>query len=96
MVKKKQKSDKDFDRYNKLIGDEIPSECENCGSSLTLEKVNLEDYQGGRLYMMEQVPAYACQSCGEIFVPGPIILEFENMIKTIKQRKTQKGTKGGK
>ena len=48
---------------------------------MDLEKVNLEDYQGGKLYMMENVPAYVCQECGEIWVPEPIMLEFEKMIE---------------
>ncbi|MFC1637781.1 YgiT-type zinc finger protein, partial [Candidatus Margulisiibacteriota bacterium] len=58
-----------------------------CGGPLSLEKVNLEDYQGGKLYMMEQVPAFVCQGCGEVWVPEPIMAEFEKMIETVKKRK---------
>lgn len=49
---------------------------------MELEKVNLEDYHNGKLYMMENVPAYVCQECGEIWVPEPIMQEFEKMIET--------------
>ena len=90
-------SNKEFEKYKELLQGNVPEECQACGGSLTLEKVNLEDYQGGKLYMMEKVPAFACQSCGEIWVPEPIMAEFEKMIETVKQRKKQKKKrKGGK
>jgi len=79
--------DKKFEKYKELLKGEAPSECQACGGPLSLEEINLEDYQGGKLYMMEKVPAYACQSCGEIMVPAPIIKEFTAMIQTAKHRK---------
>ena len=54
---------------------------------MVLERVNLEDYQGGKLYMMEKVPAFVCQNCGEVWVPESIMAEFERMIETVKQKK---------
>ncbi|MBN2057644.1 MAG: YgiT-type zinc finger protein [Candidatus Saganbacteria bacterium] len=86
----------EFERYKEILGDNGPSECQACGGPLTLEKVNLEDYQGGKLYMMEQVPAYVCENCGEIWVPEPIMIEFERMIQTVKNRRTAKGTRKSK
>lgn len=80
--------DSDLEKYKELLGEQ-PEECEVCGGTLELEKVNLEDYQGGKLYMMENVLAYVCQECGEIWVPEPIMQEFEKMIETAKHR-TQK------
>ena len=79
--------DDTFEKYKSLLKGEAPSECEVCGGTLLLEKVNLEDYQNGKLYMMENVPAYVCQECGEIWVPEPIMEEFEKMIETAKNRK---------
>jgi YgiT-type zinc finger domain-containing protein len=84
------KPDKDIDRYKDLLG-EAPEECEVCGGHLELEKVNLEDYQAGKLYMMESVPAYVCQECQEIWVPAAIMAEFEKMIETA-QHKSEKAT----
>ncbi|MDD5382879.1 MAG: type II toxin-antitoxin system MqsA family antitoxin [Candidatus Margulisbacteria bacterium] len=78
-------NDKDLDKYKELLGGEAPEECQACGGPLNLEKVNLEDYQGGKLYMMEKVPAYVCQNCGEVWVPEPIMQEFEKMIETAKE-----------
>jgi len=80
------------DKFKGLLEDDGFSECEACGGQLELEKVNLEDYQGGKLYMMEGVPAYVCQECGEIWVPEPIMEEFEKMIEIGKG----KGTKSAK
>ncbi|OGC11217.1 hypothetical protein A3K48_01665 [candidate division WOR-1 bacterium RIFOXYA12_FULL_52_29] len=79
-----------------LNEDAAPSECQACGGPLKFEKVNLEDYQGGKLYMMEGVPAYVCQTCGENWIPEPIMEEFENMIEAAKQRAKEKKKKGGK
>lgn len=78
------KNDPELEKYKELLEGNEPEECEACGGSLTLEKVNLEDYQGGKLYMMESVPAYVCQECGELWVPEPIMKEFEKMIQTAK------------
>ena len=77
-----------FEKYKKLLGDEEPGDCQACGGQLNLEKVNLEDYQNGKLYMMENVPAYVCQECSEIWVPEPIMAEFEKMIETAKHKGT--------
>ena len=76
-----------FGKYKELLKDEEPTECEACGGSLDLEKVNLEDYQGGKLYMMENIPAFVCQDCNEIWVPEPIMNEFEKMIETVKLKR---------
>jgi YgiT-type zinc finger domain-containing protein len=79
--------DAEFEKYKELFKDQEPSECQACGGPLDLEKVNLEDYQGGKLYMMEKVPAFVCQSCGEVWVPEPVMNEFEKMIETAKAHK---------
>lgn len=82
--------EEEFKHYKELLQESKPRECQACGGTLILEKVNLEDYQGGKLYMMERVPAYVCQECGEVWVPEPIMHEFEKMIKTVKCRSKQK------
>ena len=86
-----------FERYREFLEENKPEECQACAGPLVLEKVNLEDYQGGKLYMMEQVPAYVCQDCGEVWVPEPIMAEFEKMIEIAKHRKPKKiKTQGSK
>ncbi|MFH1386519.1 MAG: YgiT-type zinc finger protein [bacterium] len=72
---------------NRDYEDNDPGPCEACGGTLELEKVNLEDYQGGKLYLMESVPAYVCRDCGETWVPEPIMEEFEKMIDAAKAAK---------
>jgi len=96
-----------FEKYQEFLKEHNPVECQGCGGILRLEKVNLEDYQEGKLYMMEQVPAFVCQECGEVWVPEPIMHEFERMIDTAKtsrakinkkkkKPKTRKKNKGNK
>jgi len=59
--------------------------CEACGGTLKAEKVNLEEFEEGKLYLMENVAAYVCQECGEVWVPEPVVAEFEKMMDTAKQ-----------
>ena len=75
---------KNYQQYKELLEENKPEECQACGGLLSLEEVNLEDYQGGKLYMMEKVPAFICQECGEVWVPDFIMKEFEKMIVTAK------------
>ncbi|MEA3494155.1 MAG: YgiT-type zinc finger protein [Candidatus Margulisiibacteriota bacterium] len=86
-----------FEKYKQFLKDSNPQECQSCGGLLSLEKVNLEDYQDGKLYLMENVPAYVCQECGEVWVPEPVMNEFEKMIATAKHREPRiKGSHGKK
>ncbi len=82
-----------FKKIWESLKQNAPSGCQACGGSLSLEEVNLEDYQGGKLYLMEKVPAMVCQECGEVWVPEKIMHEFENMITTAKKRKAKKKIK---
>lgn len=75
-------SDREFEEF--IESEE--SACEACGGELKAEKVNLEDYQGGKLYVMEKVEAFVCQECGEIWVPEPAMKEFESMIELAKHK----------
>ena len=61
--------------------------CPNCGGPLKPEKVNLEEFEAGKLFHMEQVPGFLCDACGEIWVPEPILKEFEKMIEITYKRK---------
>jgi YgiT-type zinc finger domain-containing protein len=68
-----------------------PQFCEECGGTLRPNKIKLEEFEGGKLYVIEDVPVMECESCGEVWVPEPIIKEFESMIDTAKDH-----TKSGK
>ena len=83
----------DNNRYKELLDKIDASECPVCGGPLLQEKVNLEDYQGGKLYLMEKVPAFVCQECGEVWVPDPILNEFEKMISTAKAKRSKRKKK---
>ena len=71
----------------------IPAECQACGGSLAKEEVNLEDLEDGKLYLMEKIPGYVCQSCGEIWIPEAILKDFEKMIDLAQKRRTKKKRK---
>ncbi len=77
-------TEKDKKQSNEDAFEEAHEFCEACGGVLKAEKVNLEEFEGGKLYLMENVVAYVCQECGEMWVPEPILNEFEDMMKTAK------------
>lgn len=65
--------------------EEESESCQACGGTLKPEKVNLEEFEDGKLYLMENIVAYICEECGEMWIPEPILNEFENMMKTAKK-----------
>jgi YgiT-type zinc finger domain-containing protein len=69
--------------------------CEECGGTLKPGKIKLEEFEGGKLYVIEDVPVMECESCGEVWVPEPIIKEFEQMMDTAKNKPTKKLKKKG-
>lgn len=69
---------------------EEPQYCEECGGTLKPNKIRLEEFEGGKLYVIEDAPVMECESCGEIWVPKPIIDEFENMMNVAKKKKNKK------
>ena len=92
---KKNKKSKDFLRLEKLLKDKS-NVCGVCGGETKLETVNLEEFDAGKLYLMENMPALVCRNCGEIWVPQPVIDEFEKMIAVAKARRKERRSSGKK
>lgn len=83
---------KEFEEEYKKFFEEGASECcKTCGGELKAEVINLEELWGEKLFLMEKVPAFICQDCGEIWVPEQFTKEFESMVTVTKRRK--KGSK---
>lgn len=61
--------------------------CEECGGMLKPTKMRLEEYEGGKLFVIEDAPVLECETCGEVWVPEPIIEEFESMMDLSKRKK---------
>ncbi len=76
--------DKNNNKFEDVL-EEGQEACQACGGELKAEKVNLEEFEGGKLYLMENVAAYICQECGEMWVPEPVLAEFEKMMETAKR-----------
>lgn len=83
-----------FDQeFEELFNNPEEAKCESCGGELNPEKVNLEEFENGKLYLMEKVPAFVCQDCGEVWIPEPIMKEFEKMLETAKKHALKKAKK---
>lgn len=67
--------------------------CEECGGTLKPNKIRLEEFENGKLYVIEDAPVMECESCGEVWVPQPIIEEFEQMMEVSKKSKSFKKMK---
>ena len=59
--------------------------CE-CGGTLAPQRMKLEEFEGGKLFVINEAPVMVCQTCGEVWVPETIIDEFEKMIQISKER----------
>jgi len=57
-----------------------PGQCNVCGGKLYYDKVSLDHYEGEKLYVIEEVPAFICEECGEIWIPKPVLEELEKMV----------------
>ena len=79
--------------FEDLFGSPEEAKCESCGGELNPEKVNLEEFEKGKLYLMEKVPAFICQDCGEVWIPEPFMKEFEKMLETAKAHSLAKARK---
>lgn len=86
---KNDKHEKALKEYEEALMGEAPDACGECGGNVKFERVNLEDFEGGKLFIIEDVPAFVCEDCGEIWVPKPFLDEFEKMIDTVKKKRKQ-------
>lgn len=90
----KEKKDGDLNKEYAEFFEDAEEICQACGGPLKAEKVNLEELEEGKLYLMENVPAYVCEGCGEMWVPEPVLKEFEKMMETAKKHKSKSKKKG--
>ena len=80
-------------KKNNIEEIEEPQVCDECGGTLKPGKMRLEEYEGGKLYVIEDAPVLECNSCGEVWVPEPIIKEFEQMMDLAKHKQPLKKLK---
>jgi len=67
---------------NQAYEDLNPGICTACQGKLYFDRVSLDHYEGDKLYVIEDVPAFICEECGEVWIPKPVIEELEKMIAT--------------
>lgn len=70
--------------------------CPACQGKLKKDLVELEDIENGKVVKMKDVEAMVCEQCGEIWVPEPIIKEFEKLLDAAAKRPLKKNKKGRK
>lgn len=73
-----------------------PEHCPACQGKLKKDLVELEDIENNKVVKMKDVEAMVCEQCREIWVPEPIIKEFEKLLDTAAKRPLKKNKKGRK
>jgi YgiT-type zinc finger domain-containing protein len=91
LKKKNEKINKEagLSEFEKLLIEEAPQACQECGGPVKFQKVNLEEFEGGKLFVIDDVPAFVCEECGETWIPKQFLDEFEKMIETVKKKKQE-------
>lgn len=64
--------------------------CEACGGKLHFQKVTLDTEEGGKVVVLNDVPAMVCGDCGEYWVSPESIAEMESLSDVAKQHLTRK------
>ena len=83
-------------KIERVFDDLNPGICSACGGKLSFDRVSLDHYEGEKLYIIEDVPAFVCQECGEVWIPKPVIEELEKMIAVYVEKELSEKTPEGK
>ena len=80
------KADEIYEKIN-------PGLCSACGGHLYFERVSLDYNENDKIYVIDDVPAFVCETCGEIWIPKPVVEELEKLVKaySASQQKTPAG-----
>ena len=85
---------KEFEEeYKRFFEEDASERCKSCGGELKAEVINLEELWEEKLFLMEKVPAFICQDCGEIWVPEQFTKEFESMVTVAKKQRKKRSKK---
>jgi len=87
------KKEEVLSEFEKRLLEQAPEACEECGGPVQFERVNLEDFEGGKLFVIENVPSFVCEDCGETWIPKQFLDEFERMVETVKNKKKEEEKK---
>ncbi len=57
------------------------TKCPLCGSKVRRKKVRVENWWGDKLTLVENVPAWVCEECGEQYYDAGTTLQLEEIQK---------------
>ena len=55
-------------------------ECPLCGGKLNKEEIDYEKHWGEKIFSFKKVPAFVCESCGDILLTGEAAKAIEDII----------------
>ena len=55
--------------------------CPLCGGEFKKEKIDYEKHWGKKIYSFKNVPAFVCESCGDILISAEAAKAIEDIIK---------------
>jgi len=59
-----------------------PTLCALCGSTEQSTTITHHARRGGTIYVFENVPAYVCDQCGDIWIDGTVLHQIDELIAT--------------
>jgi YgiT-type zinc finger domain-containing protein len=60
-----------------------PIRCAVCGSNHVQTTITHHARRGATIYVFENVPAYVCDHCGEVWIDGQVLHHIDRLIMLI-------------
>jgi len=57
-----------------------PTPCAVCGGTQQPTTITHHARRGGTIYVFENVPAYVCDQCGEVWIDGSVLHRIDKLI----------------
>lgn len=61
---------------------DIYGDCHHCGGEIAEQKIRVDFWWEGKLYLLEDVPAGVCKQCGEKYFTAKVSKEMDEMVKS--------------
>lgn len=55
------------------------AKCYLCGGKTERKLITAENWRGDKLVLVENVPAWVCENCGEAYPDGEVCMELDRM-----------------
>jgi len=61
---------------------DVYGDCHYCGGEIEEKKVKVDFWWGGKLYLIEDVPAGLCRQCGEKYFTAKVSQKMDELVRS--------------